>query len=193
MHSRRNPKLFSGKPASSRREGEAHVTIPKDSIAGFLLLALAGGYYWLTRDIASSSLSDDVGADGLPKVLAALLAIVALSLTGKGLLAARRPAPVAGQKAEDEKDSDEQEQAALPRALGFMLIGVGYIVVTPFVGFAIGVALLIVTVAIYERERLSPKLIAVAAAGGLGFWLIFVLFLGTEQPTSSLLALFMKG
>jgi putative tricarboxylic transport membrane protein len=163
------------------------VTLPKDSIAGLLLLALAGGYYWLTRDIPSSSLSDEVGADGLPKVLAAALAVVAAMIAGKGFLAGRKPVSVP-----ITEGDEDHEHAALPRALGFVLIGIGYMAIAPLFGFAIGIAMLIVAVAIYEREALSPKLIAVAVGGGVGFWLVFVRFLGTDQPAAALLSLLTK-
>ena len=153
----------------------------KDTIAGLLLLALAGAYLLATRGIPDSSLSDAVGATGLPYVLAAALAILAAMLTVKGLLAARAaatPVPV---------EEEAEERATLPRALGFVGIGIGYMIVAPAVGYAIGLALLIVAVALYERERLSLRLVGVAAAGGIGFWLIFVKLLGTEQPVSRLL------
>jgi putative tricarboxylic transport membrane protein len=161
--------------------------IHKDTISGLLLLALAGGYYAMTLNIPSSSLSDEVGADGLPKLLAISLAIVASMITIKGLLMARQKAiPV-------ELDENVPEQAKIPRALGFIALGIGYMVVAPLVGFAAGIATIVIAVALYEREPLSPKLIAVAVAGGIGFWLVFVRFLGTEQPISSLLALLMKS
>jgi putative tricarboxylic transport membrane protein len=159
----------------------------KDSIAGVMLLALAGGYYWLALAIPSSSLSDEVGADGLPRLLAISLAVVACLILAKGLMAKRQAAPAAG--AVDEA----ADHAALPRALGFIAIGAGYMVIAPLIGFAAGVAVLVVAVAVYEREPISPKLLAVAVAGGLGFWLAFVWFLGTEQPVSSLLAMLLKG
>lgn len=164
------------------------MTISKDSIAGLLLLALAAGYYWLTRSIPSSSLSDEVGADGLPKLLAAALGVVAVLILSKSLLAGRRPAAVTS-----DDGAEKYEHAPLGRALGFVLIGIGYMVVAPQVGFALGIAALIVAVAMYERQALSLKLVAVAAGGGLGFWLAFVLFLGSEQPFSALLALLTKG
>jgi putative tricarboxylic transport membrane protein len=192
MPSRRKRSLFSEKPGSSRidleqdHEGSFHVTVPKDSIAGCLLLALAAGYWWLTRSIPESSLSDEVGADGLPKLLAAALAVVACLLVGKGLISLKSATPVV------VNDDDTQEQAPLPRALGFTAIGVGYMFLAPLVGFPFGIAALVVAVALYEREALSIKLVAVATGGGLGFWLVFVRFLGTEQPVSSLLAMFMK-
>jgi putative tricarboxylic transport membrane protein len=161
------------------------VTITKDSIAGFLLLLLAAGYWWLTFAIPSSSLSDEVGADGLPKVLAIALALIACLLMGKGLIAKPVVAP--------QKEKDEEEHAPLTRAFGFLAIGVGYMVLAPLIGFAGGIAALIIAVAIYERERFSVKLLGVAVGAGIGFWLIFVWFLGTEQPFSALLALLTKA
>jgi putative tricarboxylic transport membrane protein len=162
------------------------MTAAKDSIAGCLLLALAAGYWWLTRAIPESSLSDEVGAGGLPKLLAVTLAVVACLLIGKSVITLRRAAPTL-------IDHDEAvEQAPLLRALGFATIGVGYMFLAPLVGFPVGIAALVIAVAVYERESLSVKLVAVAAGGGLGFWLIFVRFLGTEQPTSTLLAMLLK-
>jgi putative tricarboxylic transport membrane protein len=161
--------------------------IHKDTISGLLLLALAGGYYFMTLSIPSSSLSDEVGADGLPKLLAATLAIVASMIMIKGLLSARQTA------AEVEVDENAPEQAKITRALGFVALGIGYMVVAPLVGFAAGVAAIVIAVALYEREPISIKLITVAIAGGIGFWLVFVRFLGTEQPVSSLLALLIKS
>jgi putative tricarboxylic transport membrane protein len=161
--------------------------IHRDSIAGVLLLAVAAGYYWLSLGIPSSSLSDEVGADGLPRLLAAALAIVAATLLIKGLLIRPAAAPEAA------ADDEARDHAALPRAFGFVLIGCGYMVLAPLVGFAIGIAALVVAVAVYEREALSLKLLAVAAAGGLGFWLVFVRFLGVEQPAASLLAMLWKS
>ncbi len=154
--------------------------INRDSLAGLLLLAVAGVYYWATRAIPSSSLSDGVGADGLPKLLIAALVVVAAALTVKGALASRRTTPAANSDGEDE-------HATLPRALGFIAIGVGYMIVAPWTGYLVGIALLVVATALYEGERLSPRLLAVAAAGGVGFWLIFVRLLGVEQPMSRLL------
>ncbi len=162
------------------------MTAAKDGIAGCLLLALAAGYWWLTRAIPESSLSDEVGAGGLPKLLGAALAGVAGLLIGKSLIALRRVAPP------PVDDEEAQEKAPLLRALGFAAIGVGYMFLAPLVGFPVGIAALVIAVALYEREDLSLKLVAVAAGGGFGFWLVFVRFLGTEQPTSSLLAMFVK-
>jgi putative tricarboxylic transport membrane protein len=152
----------------------------RDAIAGALLLALAGGYHVATQRIPVSSLSDAVGPDGLPKMLAAALAVVAAALIVKGLWLGRVPDPV---QAIDE----DEPPATLPRALGFLAIGVGYMLVAPWTGYAIGLALVIAAVALYERSVPSLMMLAVAAGGGVGFWLIFVKLLGVEQPVSRLL------
>jgi putative tricarboxylic transport membrane protein len=154
----------------------------RDTIAGLLLMALATAYAIATRSIPDSSLSDAVGATGLPNVLAAALAILAAILVAKGVMAARLP-PAGAPALED----GEEPPAGILRALGFVVIGVGYMIVAPLTGYAVGIAALVIAVALYERQRASWLLFAVAAGGGIGFWLIFVRLLGTEQPVSRLL------
>ena len=154
----------------------------RDAIAGALLLALAAGYHAATLRIQTSSLADAVGPDGLPRLLAATLAVVGAALAAKGLWLARRQAPSV-----PEADGDDDPPATLPRALGFLAIGAGYMLLAPWTGYALGLALVIGAVALYERAAPSPLLLAVAVGGGVGFWLIFVKLLGVEQPVSRLL------
>jgi putative tricarboxylic transport membrane protein len=154
----------------------------RDIITGALLLLLAAGYWRMTGLIPSSSLSDEVGADGLPRLLAAALAVIALLIMAKGLLSAKAVAA-----------PDGEPRASIPRALGFVAIGAGYMLLAPWIGFAAGIAALVVAVAAYEGERLSAKLVAVAVAGGIGFWLVFVGGLGTEQPAAKLVAMLRGG
>jgi hypothetical protein len=153
----------------------------KDVASGVVLLALAGAYHLATRQIPRSSLSDEVGADGLPHVLTALLVLLGALIALRGMLA-RRPAQAAAPAAAPA--DDDAHQSALPRALGFLAIGAAYILVAPLVGYAAAVALLIGTVALYEGMTPSWRLAAVACAGGVLFWLLFVTLLGVEQPVS---------
>ncbi|MGL4242161.1 MAG: tripartite tricarboxylate transporter TctB family protein [Beijerinckiaceae bacterium] len=153
----------------------------KDAIAGALLIALAAGYHAATLRIPVSSLSDGVGPDGLPRLLAAALALVGAALFVKGLWFGRATEKPAA------SDPDDEAPASLPRALGFIAIGVGYMLIAPWTGYAVGIALVIAAVALYERAPPSPLMLAVSAGGGLGFWLIFVKLLGVEQPLSRLL------
>ncbi len=108
---------------------------------------------------------------------------MALALIAKSLLALR----LASGAPFKPGDTDEDERASLPRALTFAGLGVGYMVIAPWVGFAVAIALLVMATALFEGARLSWRLGAVAAAVGLGFWLVFVRFLGVEQPISRLI------
>jgi hypothetical protein len=172
----------------------------KDLWSGASLLALAALYGGLAQRIPASGLDDPVGARGLPNVLAILLAVVALAIMAKAALAMRstgvgvaprretptpNPSPQGGGETRAEPNNgDDDYRAPLPRALGFILIGVGYIVVAPLVGYAVALTLLIAAVAIYEGARPNWTLAAVAVGGGAAFWLIFVAGLGVEQPRS---------
>ncbi len=149
----------------------------RDVAAGGVLLAVAALYHLQTLEIPQSSLSDEVGPEGLPRLLAIGLAVVAGLILLRGLIAAvrlrRTQAPTA---------SGGDYVASLPRALGFVAIGIGYIVAAPIVGYVVGVALLVAVVALYEGIAPTWRVAAVAAGAGVLFWIIFVKLLGTEQP-----------
>jgi hypothetical protein len=153
----------------------------KDVLSGAILLGVAGAYYWATLQIPHSSLSDEVGAQGLPTILAVLLAAVAVFIVVRGIVIARRKstAAVVG-VADDEPDASPR------RALGLLAIGAGYLIVAPVLGYGPAVALLVAAVATYEGMRPSWRLAATAIGGAIAFWLLFVQVLGVEQPTGLL-------
>ncbi|HEX2552315.1 MAG TPA: tripartite tricarboxylate transporter TctB family protein [Microvirga sp.] len=153
----------------------------KDVLSGLVLLVIAGLYYAATGQIADSTLSDEVGADGLPRVLSILLASLGLLLLVRSLLAARA-APRLAAVAADGKEAD----ARLPRALGFLLFGAAYVLVLPFLGYLASTALLIGAIALFERTE-RPSMVPVIAIGGaVLYWAIFVKLLGVNQPVGSL-------
>jgi hypothetical protein len=152
----------------------------KDVLAGAILLVGTAAYYAATLQIPDSSLADEVGAQGLPRILAFLLAVLGLLILGRGLVIARRLRPAVANTA------DDYETASPGRALGLLFIAAGYVIVAPLVGFGPALALLIAAVAIYEGLWPSWRLAAVAASGALVFWLLFVQLLGVEQPASFL-------
>jgi|SRR5882724_9401647 len=155
----------------------------KDVASGVVLLALAAAYHVATRQIPHSSLSDEVGADGLPHLLTALLALLGALIALRGLLA-RRPAAPAAPAPTPAPGDDDAHQSTLLRALGFLALGAGYMIVAPLVGYPAAAALLNGSVALYEGMAPSWRLVAVACAGGLLFWLLFVVLLGVDQPIS---------
>ncbi len=155
------------------------IAMNKDVLGGTILLALAGAYYWATLRIPDSSLSDEVGAQGLPRILALVLAGVAALIVLRGVIARKQAVSAAVDL--DEKDARPR------RALGLLAIAFGYVVVAPLVGYAVALALLIAAVAVYEGVALSWRVAAVAAGGAIVFWVLFVQLLGVEQPQSWLL------
>lgn len=152
----------------------------KDALSGLFLLAVAAVYYWSALGIPRSSLADEVGAAGLPTVLALVLAGLGLLIVGRGLLVRRRGAATA------DAEEDKVAEASLPRALGLLAIGAAYVIVVPYLGYVTSIALLIAAVALYEGLRLSWRLAGIAVAGAAFFWLLFVVLLGVRQPSGLL-------
>jgi len=152
----------------------------KDVLSGLILLGVAWAYYWATLQIPDSSLSDEVGAQGLPRILAILLAAVAVLIVLRGIVLARKH-PLAS-----PADVDDDRDAPPRRALGFLAIAAGYVAVAPLIGFAPALALLIAAVAFYEGMKPSWHMAVIAVSGALAFWLLFVQLLGVEQPSSLL-------
>ena len=154
----------------------------KDLLSGAALLVIAGTYYTWTSYIADSTLSDEVGAGGLPRALAVVLALLGVILIARTLLVARAAAPTAAAPADD----DEEEQASLPRGIGFLLIGAAYVALLPFVGYILATALMIAAVALYEGAPRTWVIPAAATGGGVLYWAIFVKLLDVHQPMGSI-------
>lgn len=154
----------------------------RDFLSGGVLIALAAAYHIATGTIAESTLSDEIGATGLPRLLATLLAFIGLALIARtafvALAARRANVPQAA--------ADEEEGAPLPRAVGLLLIGGAYVVLLPFIGYFLSVALLIGAVAFYEGAARSWVLPTAALGGATLYWAIFVKLLGVHQPAGSL-------
>jgi hypothetical protein len=152
------------------------VTLSRDDILGLGVMVLAAAYWAAADQIPVSLLSDAVGADGAPKMLA-----VALAVCGALLVVATRLKPVPAGDGEDETDPAERRRAHL-RAAG-LVAGLGaYALLLPILGYPLALALLIGGAAVYGGARLSPTLVAIAATGGFAFWLFFSKFLGVLLP-----------
>lgn len=159
----------------------------KDLVGGFVLLALAGAYYWSATTIPQSMLDDAFGARGLPVILAGLLAFLAVILIAQSLLNMRAARASAVHDPAGTTDGDEGEYGAgLPRALGFLLIGVGYVLLLPVLGYPISIGLMIATIALFEGAERNWKIPATAVFGGVLFWLLFDKLLGVAQPSGIL-------
>ena len=142
----------------------------KDLLLSAILLCIAAFYYAVSTDIPSSSLEDEIGPRGLPTVLAALLAMVAIIIGLRAVLVPAGPAQA------------KEAEAPWPRALGMLVIGALYIPVADFIGYWGALLILIGTVSVYERMKPTWRTAAVAIGGATFFWLLFVVVLGVRQP-----------
>jgi hypothetical protein len=148
----------------------------KDLFASIGLLVLAAAYYLYATTIPQSTL-DEPGVPGpssLPTVLAAFLALIAITLGARALAAEpARSRP---------KDEDKEDEAPWPRALGVLVIGALYIPVADLIGYWGALLLLIGGLSVYEGMKPSWRTAAVALGGATFFWLLFVVILGVRQP-----------
>ncbi len=152
----------------------------KNSLAvGLLAWATAGIYYYATTDIPRSLLSDNVGADGLPKVYAVALALLGVVSLAHWFRARASASPL-------DVDSDAAPLLQHVRVLGLLLLGVVYLVLVAGLGYPLTIFLFIATVALYCGAKLDVKLLLISAGGGVVFWLVFVKAFGLPLPTGGL-------
>src|SRR6478672_1207368 len=146
----------------------------RDFIAGLVGLLFAVAYYAMATQIQASQLADEVGPAGLPKIYAVLLGGFSALLMVRALL---RPAVVDG-----KARPVSEELFAVRRALGVLAIGVAYVVLVPWLGYPLAIALVIAAASLYGGGQISLRLAAIAALGALGLWFVFVFLLHIGQP-----------
>jgi hypothetical protein len=150
----------------------------RDITGGLALCALALAYLWGATLIPQSTLSDEVGARGLPFALGFLLALVGAAIAVKAWLA----------RTGTHREESAEGGASLRRVLGLLACVALYVLVAWLVGYIIASAVLLLAVSLYEDAPLNLRTFGVAGAGAIVFWLIFVKFLNVEQPIGKLLA-----
>jgi putative tricarboxylic transport membrane protein len=151
----------------------------RDTVVALGLIVLAG-LYWLGADqIRVSRLEGIVGAQAVPKGLAATLLILSVLLIVQDLWRARhrRQPGVPGVGADAPGDP-----GAPARALGMLLIGVAYLCVVGLIGYLPAIALLMLTVALYAGRPWSLPLVLIALGGAALYYLMFVRLLGIPLP-----------
>ncbi len=136
-------------------------------------MALGGAWFHQASAIQDSFLSDAVGAGGVPKVLAAVMAGAGLLLVLRSVL---RPMPQASGRG----------ATAHAKAAGLFAAMVLYVLAAPVIGYPLALGLFGAGVARYAGARLDLT----TAAFGLGmaalFWLGFVKLLGVAFPVGQL-------
>jgi len=151
----------------------------REAILGCITLAIAGGYYLLALRIPQSDIADVIGAQGLPKTYAALLAGLSVLLIARSIRARAKPrAPNASSAA----PKAHIERGVAWRVFGMLMNGVIYVLVAPWIGYILSITALIAATVYYQGGGLSRRSVTVALCGALFFWLLFVRTLHIAQP-----------
>ena len=146
----------------------------RDLACAALGWALAAAFWFGATRLQRSLLSDEFGADGLPKGLAVLLAIVSGLIAVRALLRVRHPAP---------RDKEAGPGlAAHAKALAIIAIGFGYVFLAPWIGYLPAIALIIFVTGLHYGARASLTLALVSAGGAALLWLVFAYMLSVSMP-----------
>ena len=158
-------------------------TIRRDWISGLILLAVSIIYYQFADHLPHSMLSDEVGADGYPKMLAVALAVFSVIVTISGIL---KKVP----DTENGKTLSEKDKHTFKRAGGAISIAIAYLILLSVFGYFLSVGLLFATVVIYNGGKFSKKLIIISIGGAIFFWVFFVILLDVPMPNGVWMKLF---
>ncbi|HUS53842.1 MAG TPA: tripartite tricarboxylate transporter TctB family protein [Thermohalobaculum sp.] len=160
--------------------------MPKDFWIGSVGLGFAAIYWFEAGKIRISPLDDPVTAAGLPKALGIVFGVLAIVMIVRGLLefAGRRPAVSGG--ITDQPKPGERMRPHL-RAAGVLAIGVAYLLLIPYVGYALGIMALMLAISMYIGAPLGVRSVMTAVLGGIFFHLLFVELLGIPLPEGALI------
>lgn len=146
----------------------------RDLTCAALGWALAAATWIGASRLPRSLLSDEFGAEGLPRGLA-----VALAATST-LIALRAFWPGRGEGIAEASALGAARDHA--RAFGIVALGFGYVLLAPWLGYIPAAVLLIGATAWYYGARPSLSLLAVAVGGALFLWWIFARMLAVSMP-----------
>jgi putative tricarboxylic transport membrane protein len=149
----------------------------KEAAFGSATLALSVAYYWMATSIPPSQLSDAIGAQGLPKAYAILLALLSLVLIGGS-----RARGADARRSKTDTHAGGPERPALWRVAGMLAIGIVYVLVAPWLGYVLSIGGLIFATTYYQGGAANRQVAIVAAGGAIFFWLLFVVVMRIPQP-----------
>jgi putative tricarboxylic transport membrane protein len=129
-------------------------------------LALAVAYWAAANALPTSFLSDAVGADGVPKGLAVLLAAFSVVIGARAFF----------------KPGEIPEKKNHLRALGIAALGFLYVAIASFIGYLISITLLAGAAALYYGAPRRPAIALFAAGTAAVLWLVFGFMLGIALP-----------
>jgi hypothetical protein len=147
--------------------------VHRDLVGAALGLALAAAYYAAADALPASVLADNVGAGGIPKLLAIALG------AGSALLGAR--SLIAGAPAQ----SADAGVGRHLRALGVAGLGLAYVAAAPHLGYPLALALLVAAATLYYGATLRWPVAVYAVGCAALLWLVFARVLGVAMPAGA--------
>lgn len=157
----------------------------RDTWVGIVFLGFAA-LYWVGADgIRVSPLDGPVTAAGLPKSLAYALGGLAVLLILRSLALKWMTARASAGQQDAAPEEEEQGTPAMKRhlrALGMLALGIGYLLLVPYLGYTLTIIGLLLATALYIGAKFGPKTLAIAGLGGIFFYLLFVQFLHIPLP-----------
>ena len=155
----------------------------RDLTFGIAGAAVAAVYSLLAVRIPDSALADAVGPQGLPKAYAAVLALLSLILIVRSLRSLRTQNPEPRTSDPGSRIPDPGSRTPdLYRVAGMLLIGITYLLIVPWLGYAVALAGLLLATTWYQGGVASRTIAAVAVSGAIVFWLLFVVLLRIPHP-----------
>lgn len=149
----------------------------RDLVFGLATLAIALVYYALTSTIPASELADPIGPQGLPRVYAFVLAGLSILLIARSLRTRERRTS----EPANHRTTEPSNHRSL-RVLGMLLIGIAYILVIPYLGYVVSVAMLIAVTTYLQGGALNGRTVLVALSGAALFWAVFIWLLRIQYP-----------
>ena len=164
----------------------------RDIFVGIFMLLLSVLYWFEASKIRISPLDGPVGASGLPKSLAYALGALSIIMIARSVvtIVIRRRSSSTSATAEGKPLAARM----LPhlRAIGMLLIGVGYLLTVSRFGYIPAIAGLLLIVALFNGAPFSLKTALFAIIGSLICYLLFVRFLGIPLPDGIYLGPFLQ-
>ena len=159
--------------------------VTKDLWIGLTVLLVAAIFWFEAGKIRISPLDGPVNAAGLPRSLAYALGGLAIILMLRSLVGTA----LGYRSASADNRESTLAEAMRPhlRAIGMLAIGVGYLLIVSWLGYAITIVALLLAVSLYNGAGPNLRTVAVALIGGVLYHLLFVEFLGIPLPPGQIL------
>lgn len=152
----------------------------KTFLGGLAAIIIGAVYYYLALQIRETSLADTVGPAGVPKGFAFLMIGLGVALLIQSFVLRSAENPIAAHWREDRR--------RMLRASGLLLIGILYLLIVPFMGYLLTIAVLVMAVAAYQGAAMSLKLAGIGFGGALMLWITFVWLLRIPMPAGSIMS-----